>query len=524
LRLRISEPDLLCLDWDERSLRVINAGYAKGMPFVRNAFTEAVPAGVDIRDPQSMGPFLKKTLAEHRIRTRRAIVDIPRQDAVLVMLSLPKGSTDELAAMIHMQVGREMPFARDQAVIDFAVAKMEDNSPTCEVWAAAVRNNLIDHLRQVLTAAGLRAERIGLRSYANLLAVQAAGALPTRTVMVDVGPSMTEINVIRDGRLVFSRAAQVSIPPGGVTAPPPPPVHHSSGEETIPFVDDHLARPRPMDVLLVEVSRTIEAYRATDPGARIDQIILAGSTGITSEVAASVQTRFGVLTQLFSPPAALQWDVSGADATPFSAAVGLALSGGGDTLRHFNFAHPKEPEAEHRERVKRVPMVAVAIGLFLTAGLVLAYMPIRSRGEQIDELQSKIDAANADKKLREELSKQLKDVSDWQTKNVVWLDTIHQIAKDIFTSNKDAFFTRLDFNESGQVKLDFLAVDDTVAGDMVENARKIRIPAPLDKKKTVPVWTARPGDVEDATDPKYPVKDEVFMTHNALAVKPPAKR
>lgn len=524
MRLRISEPDLLCLDWDERSLRVINAGYAKSVPFVRSAFSEAVPAGVDVRDPQSMGPFIKKALAEHRIRTRRAIVDIPRQDAVLVMLSLPKGSTDELAAMVHMQVGREMPFARDQAVIDFAVAKLEDNQSTCEVWASAVRNNLIDHLRQVLSAAGLRAERIGLRSYANLLAAQSGGELPTRTVMVDVGPSMTEINVIRDGRLVFSRAAQVSIPPGGVTASAPPPVQHTTGEETIPFVDDHLTRPRPMDVLLVEVSRTIEAYRATDPGARIDQIILAGSTGINTEVATAFQTRFGVSTKLFSPPEALRWEVSGPDATPFSSAVGLALSGAGDSLRHFNFAHPKEPEAEHRERVKRVPMVAVAIGLFVAAGLVFAYLPIRSKSEQIEELQEKYAADKADQKRREELSKQLKDVSDWQAKNVVWLDTIFQISKDIYTSNKDAFFTRLDFNESGQIKLDFLAVDDTVAGDMVENARKIRVPDKLDKKKTVAALTARPGDVEDSPDPKYPVKDEVFITHNALAAKPATKR
>ena len=84
----LGEPDLLCLDWDERSLRVVNAGVARGEIFLRNAFIVPISPGVDVRDPASLGAFIRKSLSEHRIRTRRAIVDVPRHEAHLTLMNL----------------------------------------------------------------------------------------------------------------------------------------------------------------------------------------------------------------------------------------------------------------------------------------------------------------------------------------------------------------------------------------------------------------------------------------------------
>lgn len=528
MRFRINEPDLLCIDWDERSLRILNAGFGRSGPFVRSAVLAEIPSGVDSRDVPAMGAFLKRTLAEHRIRTRRAVVDVPRQDAVLSMITLPRGTTDEMAAMVHMQVGREMPFARDQAVIDFAVARPEETSPNAEIWAAAVRGSLIDHLEQVAHAAGLKVDRIGLRSYANLVALKAAGELPTRTVMVDVGSSMTEINVIRDGRLVFTRAASVSIPPTGLTAPPAVAEEKPAAAGLIGFADEPAPRNRVMDSLLVEVSRTIEAYRASDPGARVDQIVLAGTGGIDASVVEAFENRFGVTTQIFAPPESLGWDkAGGVSPAPFSATVGLALSGGGDNIAHFNFLHPKEPEGEHRERVKQVPMVAVAIGLFVAAGIVAAYVPIRTKNKKIDQLNAQISRMDSDKKQREEIQKQLQDVRGWEDRSVVWLDTLQQIATSVLPSNREAYLTRMDFPENGQVKLEIAAIDEFVAGDMAEKASQL-----VDGKNN-PLYAGKTGNVSDRRidpteaqlpGPKYEFKDEVYLTVRSLQPKPATRK
>ncbi len=522
MRLPMTDRDTLCIDWDERSLRLLNANISRSGVQVRNAVLAAIPPEVDVREPAAFGAFIRKTLGEHRIRTRRAIVDVPRQDAVLNMLTLPKGTVDELSAMVQIQIGRELPFNKDQAVIDFAVMREDQAAGTCDAWVAAVRSSIIDRYVEIIAAAGLKLDRIGLRSYANLVAVKSeAGAAAGRTLMVDVGPHMTEINVVRDGRLVYSRAASVSIPPEGLTgaaAPAAAAPARSPGDATIPFKEDTAPPIGAMDALLVEVSRTVEAYRATDPGARVDRILLAGTGGLNEEVVAAFERRFGSTTSIFEPPPALRWRAGkGESAAPFSAVIGLALCGPGESLNYFNFLHPKEPEAAARERVKRVPMVAVVIGLFVAAGAVAAYTPIRRNNARVEDLNVRINAANVDKKDREELTKQLADVDDWQKKNVIWLDTLSLFAEEIFDTNQDAYLTQMDFNESGKITFEIAAADEKVAGELAEAASQIK-----DEKKK-PLFFATLGKADENKEPKYPVKDEVFLQISALAPQPRAR-
>ena len=83
-----------------------------------------------------------------------------------------------------------------------------------DVLVAAIRHDALSRYEATLSAAGLKLDRIGLRPYANKFAVSSLlrHAMPERVLLIDVGPTLTEINVFRDSFLAFSRAASVAVP------------------------------------------------------------------------------------------------------------------------------------------------------------------------------------------------------------------------------------------------------------------------------------------------------------------------
>ncbi len=525
MRLRISDRSVLCIDWDERSLRVLDARFSSRSGVrIRGALHVPLAPGTDVRDPASVGGFLRQALGEHRIRTRRAIVDIPRQDAVLNLLPLPEASTDELAAMVHIQIAKELPFSKEQAVIDFAVAR-EQGANTCDVWVSAVRSHVIDHYQQVIRAAGLKLERIGLRPYANLAALTVDDVPAGRTLTVDIGPAMTEINVIRDGRLAYSRAASVSVPVGGLSAPigpagaPGPSSTDDAGDATLVLADDSPAQPGPMDALLIEVSRTIEAYRATDPGSTIDRIVLSGTAEIDREVQEAFEERFGSPTTTYEAPSSLRWRPKGqVSAAPFSAVIGLAMSNAAEGTLRFDFLHPKEPEAGRRERAKRVPMMAATVALFVAAAGVAAYQPFRSGNARLTALQNKIDELNLDKEEREAFMKKYEDVMDWKSQSAVWIDHFKRIA-EVFPSTKEGYITRLDCDQKGRITVELAATHQKVGTNLAASVEEIKeeVTDESGRARTVRPFEAEVRSTEERRqDPVYKFGDTVIVQVKAL--------
>jgi len=513
LRLSLGERRVLCIDWDERTLRVLDVSLSRSDVRIRRAANVPVTPGTNVRDPASMGDFIRRALAEHRIRTRKTIVDIPRQDAVMNLISLPAGSVDEMASMVHIQVAKYLPFGKDEGVIDFALSSRE-KTETCEVWVATVRNNILDYYQQVIQAAGLKLEKVGLRPYANQTAIASEAPVSGRMVFVDVGPSITEINIIRDGRLVYSRAASVSVPEDGLleTEDDEAPILTITSTEDggIPLADDHLPSPGAMETLMVEVNRTIQAYRSTDPGAEIERILLAGTVGINEEVAEAFENRFRVPANIYEVPSSLHWPKSKDKSMAYSSVIGLALGTTAEGMRHIDFLHPKEPEAQRRERVKQMPKIAVVVALFVAAAGIVAYNPIREKNATVKQLEAEIKLLKEGQKERKELKAQLEDARAWQKRNLPWIDVLKQLAQ-VFPSNKEAYITRLECQEkNGDIKFEILAANDKAGSSFIEAVKKIK------EEK----FDGKTGDMGiNKKNPKYRYKDEIYLKLERLVTE-----
>jgi type IV pilus assembly protein PilM len=453
---RLIDRRVLAIDWDRESIRIIHARTGRKGPQRIRGFLVPIPEGIDVEDPESLGQFIVRALHQRRIRTRRAIVAIPREKAVLNMLSLPQVPAEEMPSVVHFQITKELPFALEEAKIDFATFPVAPEAGNVEVLVAAVRNDELEHYKAVCQNAGLDLEQIGLRPYANTVAAtygrdaDKIGCM----LLVDVGPVLTEINLIRRGHLAFSRAASVNVP-----VLPAVRIHGASESEHTPvsIAPTDAEQHEAVNNLLVEVTRTIEAYRVSNPGAEIDQIMVAGSCGIEERLRRDAGTRFGSPARLYDPGETIEkLKDRGEDMTAFSAALGLVIGHGAEGVLIFDFLHPKEPTKVTIVKVRKIPVVAATVIIFILAAVVFQRSMNAQTERNLKYYRDQIKELDKQAQALKVFSAEIKAAQAWDKREVVWLDQMLKIT-DLFPSTNEAHVTRLVANDDGTIKINIRA-------------------------------------------------------------------
>jgi type IV pilus assembly protein PilM len=389
---------------------------------------------------------VREAIRQAKIGARRVLLNIPRDQVVLNTLNVPASQPEELPPIVQFQIVKELPFAVEQATIDFAVCGRFDPKEPSTILVAAVRNEQLDFYRKVAHEAGLTVERVGLRPHANLIALLTkAPELEKKTLLVvDVGPQMTEIDIIRDGALAFSRAASFALPElTGLSGGRLP---DSGIEAVLPESPepDETSRQAVSD-LMVEVVRSFEAYRATEPGVSVDQIVVCGSTGLEPQLVESLAARFAAQAGLYTPDRALSVTPQRAkELRGFSAALGLALGHGGKGLSHFDFLSPKKPVSKRTMRLKKAPVAALTAVLFIATGVSVHYKWIKPLKDACEPLAAEINAKKKDEAAIREFKKQVEALEAWQKSEQYWPEMLVALT-EVFLPERQAFITRLDF-------------------------------------------------------------------------------
>lgn len=419
---------VLCLDWDARSLRLVVARCGGSSIALEDAHSHRLPDGLDADDPAAMGEYIAKRIRQHHLRFKAAIVDVPRDRVVINRLALPPTPEPELAAAVRFQAMKELPFPLDEAAVDFVVLQRDDKKLATEVLLAAVHKSALQRIIDTCAAAGLRPARIGLRPYANLVsALHVSNAANSRVLFVDVGPTMTEIDVVRNGVLAFSRSASVAVPlrPAAFFAADESRI--SAKADTAAVEAGEQAVDASVNELVVELVRTLQAYRATETNAAVDRIVIAGGTGIEAALLEAVGRRFGLPCELFDPTPVLRTPPEdAAKLRSFSAALGLAWGLSTDGLLELDFLNPKKPIPPRAELKRRLRVAGIAAAVLVVGSTAAAATHIYRKTQELDRLRAGNVQLVEKLKAQRALENHVQRVDDWATE-AVWPDHLLRI-------------------------------------------------------------------------------------------------
>jgi len=366
-------------------------------------------------DAVALGEWLRGKLREAGFEATRAIVGLERHEVVLKRLTLPatSGGMSELVGMVQLQMSRQLPIASDEAVVDFVVIESGVAPPEsgggCVVLATALLPDRIAEVQSLVRAAGLKLERVGLKS-AGAAALVAAhlGRGDSVTLGIALDQDAAEYFVIEGGHLVFSRRAEGSARPAG-----------SAGADAN---DAEISSRR----IATEAKRTWMSYRSQPDSQQVTGCVVLSEAPDAEAAAAACAEALEMTCSVLRLPAGVQRGPDMAAGRSTLSAGALMLAGmllEKSTKRQvLDLAHPRR--APDRRQRARVAAMAAALGLVLVVGglMTASRVTLARLDAEITELQTQRDDQIVDRERAWRDSARFEHARRWAATSPHWLE------------------------------------------------------------------------------------------------------
>jgi type IV pilus assembly protein PilM len=293
---------------------------------------------------------IQDLVAEGKVKSRDVAIGVRGHSVIIKKIALPRMSQEELDDSIQWEAEQYIPFDVKDVHIDTQILTPEgDAAGQMDVLLVAAKKDMINDYTSVCAEAGLTATVVDVDAFAVQNAYEASyEAVPGETVvLINVGASVTNVNIIANGTTTFTR--DVTMGGNSFTEEIQKQLNISYDEaealkvggqgETDAVVPQEVERviQGVADQLAGEIQRSLDFYAATAADNRITRVYLSGGTARIPALFKVIESRAGVPVEILNPFKAIEIDHRKFDpmmltqaAAGAAVAVGLALRRAGD--------------------------------------------------------------------------------------------------------------------------------------------------------------------------------------------------
>jgi len=300
----------------------------------------------NIADVEAVGSAIGRAVKLSNTRARYAAVAVAGSAVITKVITMPASLTDEeMASQIELEADQYIPYPMQEVNLDFEVIGASEKKPeSVDVLLAASRSENVDVRVAAVELGGLAAKIVDVEAYAMETAFTLLGQqLPDRgsgktVAVVDVGATMTTLNVIHDMSIIYTREqvfggkqlteeiqrrygltydeAGMAKKQGGLPDNYVP-------EVLVPF----------KEAMAQQVSRSLQFFFSSSQYNSVDHIVLAGGCASIPGIDELIEEKIGTSTSIANPFASMSLSsrikaqMLSADAPALMIACGLAMRG-----------------------------------------------------------------------------------------------------------------------------------------------------------------------------------------------------
>ncbi len=161
----------------------------------------------DDNELQPIAEILKKVVTQVGTTSKEVNIALPESLVFTRMIKFPLLSDEEIAAAVKWEAEQYIPIPVAEAVVQYTILERNEKTQQTSILLVAAPKNIVEKYVKIVRLAGLTpiSAETELTALARCLAPDTGVSM-----LLDMGSSATDMSIIKDGRLVFTRSIPVA--------------------------------------------------------------------------------------------------------------------------------------------------------------------------------------------------------------------------------------------------------------------------------------------------------------------------
>ncbi len=316
--------------------------------FGRISLTEGAINAGEIKEREQVGKAIKELFAKTKITSKRVVIAIPGQAAIIRHIKMPLMEDNEVANAIHWEAERYIPFPVDEVTLDFKVIKRSTDRNEMDVLMVCARNDIIYSHIETLKDIGLQTLAVDVQTFSLM---RASGLEATDTegavALLDIGFETSDLMILKDGIPLFTRVIPLAgnrftktiASNLGITSEEAEEIKinkidalsHSESIQNLNLdAKANFAMEEGLKELTLEIRRSFDYFHLQERNEEVNRLIINGGGSLLPNLATFLNRELGipvidsVIPQAISAPKKLRVKLE-AELPLYSVALGLAM-------------------------------------------------------------------------------------------------------------------------------------------------------------------------------------------------------
>jgi type IV pilus assembly protein PilM len=341
-----SGKSIVGLDIGSSCIKAIELKRSKGEIVVSHLGVEPLASDIVVDsmivDSGSVSSAISKIFSSHSIKTRTVATSVSGHSVIVKKIGVHPMSEAELAESINTEAAQHIPFDIADVNVDFEILNPDDTGPQMDVLLVAVKKDKILNYTNVLSLAGKSPGIVDIDAFAlqNCYEYNYSPSHDSTVALLNLGASVMNINIVKGATPLFTR--DVSVGGNQYTDSLQKELDLSFDDaeslklgRRVGTVSEDAKLPilqQVTEIIVLEIQKTFDFFRATASGEHIERIYIAGGSSKVPGLVEALRQEFSLPVEVLNPfqrimpPAdSLENEILEQNPGQLAVAVGLAL-------------------------------------------------------------------------------------------------------------------------------------------------------------------------------------------------------